>query len=47
MADRSLPAEIKEKIDATVHNMEKEEGQDFAAPYLSLLERLEHKYHIA
>lgn len=47
MADRSLPAEVKEKIDSTVHTMEEEEGKDFAAPYLSLLERLEHKYHIA
>ena len=46
LADRGLSDDIKNKIDTTVHEMEAEEGPDFAKGYLALLDRLEKKYHI-
>ena len=47
LADRSLPENIKEKIDKTVKDFEKEEDPAFVKGYLDLLDRLEKKYHIA
>ena len=46
LADRGLSDDIKNKIDTTVHEMEAEEGPDFAKGYMDLLDRLEKKYHI-
>ena len=46
LADRSLPENIKEKIDKTVKDFEKEEDPAFVQGYLALLDRLEKKYHI-
>ena len=47
LADRGLSDDIKNKIDTTVHEMEAEEGPDFAKGCLDLLDRLEKKYKIA
>ncbi len=47
MAERELPADVKEKIDAAVRDLETEDSASFTAQSLALLDKLEAKYHLA
>lgn len=48
MADRDLPQAVQDKIDASVHELEAEEGGGaFTKKYLDFLASLEKKYHLA
>ena len=46
MAERELPADVKEKIDAAVRDLETEDSASFTAQSLALLDKLEAKYHL-